>query len=76
MKKKIIGLALWLIALWLPFKYSILDTDEVVLADGSGRADNITGLLAFVAFIVLLFIGYLLYDSAGSKPASDDGHGH
>ncbi|HMC96096.1 MAG TPA: hypothetical protein VKG92_00440 [Flavobacteriales bacterium] len=74
MKKKIIGLALWLIAFLIPFKYAILDTDEVVLENG--RADNITGLLAFVATIALLFVGYLVFDSAGSKPASDDGHGH
>ncbi|MEO8591109.1 MAG: hypothetical protein ABI432_17145 [Flavobacteriales bacterium] len=74
MKKKLIGLALWLIALLIPFKYAILDTDEVVLENG--RADNITGLLAFVATVVLLFVGYFIFDSAGSKPAQDDGHGH
>ncbi len=72
--KKLIGLALWLLAFLIPFKYSILDTDEVVLENG--RADNITGLLCFVATIALLFIGYMLVDSGGSKPAADDGHGH
>lgn len=74
--KKLIGLVLWLFALLLPFKYAILDTDDVKLDDG--RADNITGLLAFVAFIVLAFAGYMFYDGGASKkPVADDGHsGH
>ena len=71
--KKIIGFALWLLAFLIPFKYAILNTDDVVMEDG--RADNITGLLAFVAMIALIFTGYALVDSAGKK-APAEGHGH
>ncbi|HRH38724.1 MAG TPA: hypothetical protein PK760_10285 [Flavobacteriales bacterium] len=73
MAKKLIGLALWLLAFAIPFKYAILDTDEVVL--DNGRADNITGLISFVAMIVLFFSGYMLIDGAGKKP-SGEAHGH
>ncbi len=71
--KKILGLVLWLLAFLIPFKYAILDTDSVVLENG--RADNILGLLAFVAMIALIFIGYALVDSASPKPGSGS-HGH
>lgn len=71
--KKIIGLVLWLLAFLIPFRYSILDTDEVVAE--SGRADNTTGLISFVAMIALLFIGYWLVDSSAKTP-STEGHGH
>jgi hypothetical protein len=70
--KKIIGLALWLLAFSLPFWWSLLNTDQVVYEDGS--ANNIKGLLSFVALLALLFIGYALVDSAGSKHATDNGH--
>lgn len=73
MAKKLIGLACWLLGFLIPFKYAILDTDEVVLADG--RADNIMGLLSFVAMLALFFAGYAFYDSASPKPGSDP-HGH
>ena len=73
--KKIIGLVLWLLAFLIPFKYAILDTDEVILENG--RADNIMGLLSFVAMIALFFIGYWLVDSAGTKASAGSGsHGH
>ena len=32
--KKYIGLALWIAALIIPFRFAILDTDQVVLEDG------------------------------------------
>lgn len=72
--KKIIGFTLWLLAFLIPFKYAILNTDDVVMEDG--RADNITGLLAFVAMIALIFAGYVLVDSDGKKKAAAEGHGH
>lgn len=71
--KKLIGLALWLIAFLIPFKFAILDTDEVVLENG--RADNTVGLISFVAMLALLFIGYWLVDSGGKKPSAE-GHSH
>lgn len=73
MAKKLIGLALWLLAFLIPFKYAILDTDEVILENG--RADNIMGLLSFVAMIALFFTGYALIDSSGAKAGSGS-HGH
>ncbi len=70
--RKIIGLALWLVALTLPFWWSVLNTDTVIYDDG--RADNIKGLLSFVVLVVLLFAGYYFVDSA--PRSSDAGHHH
>lgn len=72
--KKLIGLALWLLAFLIPFRYAILDTEDLLQPDGS--IDNIKGLLSFVAMIALLFTGYALVDSASPKPGADDSHGH
>jgi hypothetical protein len=71
--KKIIGLVLWLVAFLIPFRYSILETDQVVVE--GGRADNTVGLISFVAMLALLFIGYALVDSSAKSPSAD-GHGH
>jgi hypothetical protein len=71
--KKMIGLALWLLAFLIPFKYAILDTDELIAPDGT--TDNVTGLISFLAMVVLLLVGYALVDSAGSKtPSEASGH--
>lgn len=71
--KKIIGLALWILAFIIPFRYAILETDSVVLE--SGRADNTTGLISFLVMMALLFIGYALVDSSSAK-AGAHGNGH
>lgn len=71
--KKIIGLVMWLLAFMIPFRYSILDTKDVVLE--GGRADNITGLVCFVLMVALVFGGYALVDSASAKPG-EGAHGH
>lgn len=71
--KKMIGLGLWLLAFALPFRFAILDTEDLQNADGT--TDNVTGMLSFVAMLALLFIGYALVDSAGSKKGSVS-HGH
>lgn len=70
--KKYIGLALWIAALIIPFRFAILDTDQVILDDG--RADNMVGLISFVAMLTLFFVGYALVDSA--KEPSKGHHGH
>jgi uncharacterized PurR-regulated membrane protein YhhQ (DUF165 family) len=67
--KKIIGLVLWLIAFILPFRYALLDTEELQGPDG---ANNIVGLVSFVAMLALIFIGYALVD--GSKETASHGH--
>jgi len=72
--KKLIGLALWLLAFALPFRFAILDTDDLLQADGS--INNVKGLISFVAMLALLFTGYALIDSASPKPGSGDSHGH
>lgn len=72
--KKLIGLALWLLAFLIPFKYAILDTDDLVQADGS--IDQIKGLISFVILLALLFAGYWLIDSAGEKQGTEGSHGH
>lgn len=72
--KKILGLLCWLLAFLLPFRYSMLDTENTVNADGT--ADNVKGLISFVIMLLLLFAGYMLYDSAGAKKGASHGHGH
>ncbi len=72
--RKIIGLALWLAALTLPLWWSLLSTDQVVYEDG--RANNIKGLISFVALLALLFTGYALVDSAGTKTQDANGNHH
>jgi len=64
--KKYIGLALWLLAFLIPFRYALLSTEDV---------GNITGLLSFVVFLALVFIGYALVDSA-PKATEGGHHGH
>lgn len=63
--KKIIGLACWLLAFAIPARFALLETEEV---------NNIPGLIAFVSFVVLVFVGYFLVDSANS--AGSQSHGH
>ncbi len=72
--KKIIGLALWVLAFAIPFRFAILDTDDLLQPDGT--INNVKGLISFVVMLVLLFTGYALIDSTSPKPGSDDGHGH
>lgn len=72
--KKIIGLALWLLAFLIPFRFAILDTDDVIVQE-TGRANNTLGLISFIAMLALLFIGYWMVDSAAKQPGSE-GHGH
>ena len=70
--KKIIGFTLWFVAFLIPFRYALLDTEDLQTPEG---AENIKGLINFVVMLALLFIGYVLVD--GSKaPAHGDGHGH
>jgi hypothetical protein len=62
--KKIIGIVVWILAFAIPARYGLLETETV---------GNIPGLIGFVAFIALMFVGYYLVDSSS---ASTDGHGH
>ena len=71
--KKYIGFGLWILAFSLPFQYSILNSSEVVHPDGS--ANNIKGLVAFVARLALVFAGYVLVDSS-KGPKAGDAHAH
>ncbi|HEX2616022.1 MAG TPA: hypothetical protein VHL57_00695 [Flavobacteriales bacterium] len=73
--KKLIGLACWLLAFLIPFQFALLDTEHTVNSDGT--ANNVKGLISFVAMLILLFAGYMFYDGAdGKKTAAHDGHGH
>lgn len=72
--KKIIGLALWLVAFLLPFRYAILETDKLYQEDGT--IDNMTGLISFLAVLALFFIGYALIDGSRPKPSATEAHGH
>ena len=71
--KKMIGLALWLVAFLLPFRFAILDTQDLLEPDGT--VNNIKGLLSFVVMVGLLFAGYALVDS-GKKQVAEEAHGH
>ena len=72
--KKYLGFLLWILAFLLPFQFALLNTEEVVNADGA--ADNIKGLVSFVGMMVLVFTGYVLVDSANSTKAKTEAHGH
>jgi len=63
--KKLIGYALWLVALLIPFQFALLSTDGV---------GNMTGLWSFLAMLALFFTGYALVDS--SNAPSSEGQGH
>ena len=70
--KKIIGFVLWFVAFLIPFRYALLDTEDLQNPEG---AENNKALVNIVVMLALLFIGYVLVD--GSKaPAHGDGHGH
>lgn len=70
--KKLIGIALWILALAIPFRFAILDTDDTVHADG--LPNNAEGLISFLAMLTLFFIGYWLVDSSKSQGAESHGH--
>ncbi len=70
--RKIIGLALWLVAFSLPFWWSMLNTDQVVYDDGS--ANNTKGLISFLAMVILVFAGYALVDGSKSDTAGSGHH--
>ncbi len=70
--KKIIGLSLWLLAFLFPLRYALLDTSDLQGPDG---AQNIKGLINFVALVALVFVGYFLVDSH-KAPASDGDQHH
>jgi hypothetical protein len=72
--RKLIGLALWLVAFTVPFWWSLLNTDTVVYDDGT--ANNMKGLLSFVVLLGLLFAGYALVDSASDRSAANDHGSH
>lgn len=63
--KKYIGFALWLIALTIPFQFSMLSTSGV---------SNVVGLSSFLAFMALIFAGYALVDSSSAPAENEQGH--
>ena len=65
MKKKISGWACWALAFLIPARVALLETETV---------SNIPGLIAFVCFVFLVFLGYWLVDSAGDKRSESHGH--
>lgn len=67
--KKLIGLLCWLAAFAIPFHSALLSTEKLGYEDGG----QLKGLAAFVAFLVLVFLGYIFVDGSGSKKAQ---HGH
>lgn len=62
--KKTIGLLCWLLAFLIPARFALLESEKV---------SNIPGLISFVCFVFLVFLGYWLVDSSGDKKKS---HGH
>jgi hypothetical protein len=72
--KKLIGLGLWLLALLIPFRFAILDTEDLLQPDGS--INNMKGLISFLVMIALIFTGYALVDSADARPSGSDAAKH
>jgi hypothetical protein len=64
MAKKISGWVCWALAFLVPARFALLESETV---------SNIPGLIAFVSFVFLVFLGYYLVDSSGDKKES---HGH
>lgn len=60
-KRKILGYIVWLIAFLIPLQPSILSADEV---------SNTVGLVSFVALVVLVFVGYLLWESGKAEESA------
>ena len=53
---------------------AILDTEEL---QGAAGAENIKGLISFVAMLALLFTGYVLVDSSKDQAHTESpSHGH
>lgn len=61
--KKLIGIILWVLAFAIPFRFALLDSEDV---------GNIKGLVSFVVMLALVFTGYALFDG-GTRQGS---HGH
>lgn len=59
--KKLIGIVLWVLAFAIPFRFSLLETEDV---------GNIKGLISFLVMISLVFTGYALFDS-GTRSNSE-----
>ncbi|MFT3885122.1 MAG: hypothetical protein QM724_06735 [Flavobacteriales bacterium] len=72
--KKIAAVVLWIVAFAVPFQWALLDTENTVRPDGS--ANNVKGLIGFVLMLILLFAGYMLFDSANAKKVPSESHGH
>ncbi|MCO6483847.1 MAG: hypothetical protein J5I62_13750 [Flavobacteriales bacterium] len=66
-KRKLIGYAIWLVAFLFPLQYSIISTENV---------SNTVGLVNFVVLVVLVFLGYLVWDSGNAPGKAGAGHGH
>ena len=62
--KKLIGMACWLLAFLLPARYSLVESEQ---------ASNLGGLVWFLAFLFLMFLGFWLVESSAAKRAY---HGH
>lgn len=63
--KKLIGLLCWLAAFAIPFHSALLSTEELGKQDGG----QVKGLVAFVAFVALIFMGYIFVDGSATKKA-------
>lgn len=66
-KRKLIGYAIWLVAFLFPLQHSIISTENV---------SNSVGLVNFVVLVVLVFLGYLVWDSGNAPGKADAEHGH
>ena len=66
-KRRIIGYLCWLAAFLVPFQAAILSTEEV---------SNVRGLISFVVFVVLIFLGYILVDGAHAAENAEAARHH
>jgi len=61
--KRILGLLAMLVGFLIPFQYSYLDISV---------NNNVIGLIGFIGFITLVFVGYALVDSSYPKPVASE----
>lgn len=61
--KRILGFACILLGFLIPFQSALSQVDD---------RNNVLGLVSFVGFMVLVFVGYTLVDSSYPKPGSTE----
>ncbi|MBX2983574.1 MAG: hypothetical protein WBB32_08090 [Flavobacteriales bacterium] len=65
--RRTIGYVIWLLAFLIPLQPALLSTEGI---------SNVTGLISFIALVILVFVGYFLVDGANAAEKAKAQHGH